>query len=423
LTSLVNNSLLRQDEVNGEPRFSMLETIRAYALERLAESGEMPALQQGHAQYYWDIVLNQAGYGIYSANTLYWLNWLERELDNIRATLSWCVASSKGVELGAGLIWLLMWFWYRHGYFSEGRMWTDRVLHSPYLQEYSRSKAMVLASSGFLAMWQGEQETALAQLQKSLAIVQKQEDEQMMPLLFLGNGVILINMGHDSEAQPLLKEAQILFKQQNQSYFHVFTLVHLGNVELGMGNPEQARALHKQAETEARTIGENWLLSFALNNLGEVARTEGQYELARTYYEECEVLLRDTGDKGDVARFVHSLGYIAQHEGDYGRAESQFRKSLAMFRRLGNRRGMAECMAGLAGLKARQGDNERGATMLCAAEYVLKSTGGAWWPADRREVEANQELIRSVLSEAELKAAQKKGNAMTLEQALAFASE
>ena len=94
-----------------------------------------------------------------------------------------------------------------------------------------------------------------------------------------------------------------------------------------------------------------------------------------------------------------------------------------MFRRLGNRRGMAECMAGLAGLKARQGKAEWGAVMLSAAESVLKVTGGAWWPADRVEVEANQKFIRSALGAAELSAAQKKGRAMTLEQALAFASE
>ena len=134
-------------------------------------------------------------------------------------------------------------------------------------------------------------------------------------------------------------------------------------------------------------------------------------------------MLVDTGDTGDLARFVHSLGYVAQHEGDYARAESQFRKSLTMFRRLGNRRGIAECLAGLAGLKARQGEVEWGATLLSAAESLLKATGGAWWPADRVEVEANQEFIRSALSEWELTAAQTKGKAMTLEQALAFASE
>ena len=134
-------------------------------------------------------------------------------------------------------------------------------------------------------------------------------------------------------------------------------------------------------------------------------------------------MLRDTGDKGDVARFVHSLGYIAQHEEDYELAESQFRESLKMFRRVGNRRGMAECMAGLAGLKARQGNIEWGAIMLSAAESALKVTGGEWWPADRVEVQVNQEIIRSALSQSELTAAEKKGKAMTLEQALAFASE
>jgi predicted ATPase len=423
LTSLVNNSLLRQEEASdGEPRFGMLETIRAYALERLAKSGEMDSLLAQHAQYYGNIILNQAARGMYSAKALHWLNWLERELDNVRATLSWCVATPEGVALGAGLIWSLEWFWYRRGYLSEGRVWTKQVLASPALLEDSMPHAMALGSSGFLAVWQGEQEIGLGQIEKSLAIIQRLEDEEMMPFLLLAKAVAFINMGRDSAAQSLLKEALVLFEEQHPPYFHIATLVHLGNVELGLGNPEQARLWHEEAEREARALGENWVISFALNNLGEVARTQGQYDRARKYYEECEALLRNTGDMGDLARFVHSLGYIAQHEEDYARAESQFRESLKMFRQLGNRRGMAECMAGLAGLKARQGNTEWGAILLSAAEAVLKATGGAWWPADRLEVDANQEIIRLALSEAVLEAAQKKGRAMTLEQALAFAS-
>jgi predicted ATPase len=423
LTSLVNNSLLRQEEINGEPRFGMLETIRAYALERLEASGEMDSLRAQHTQHYGNIILNQAGWGLYSASAGYWLNWFERELDNVRATLNWCIANPAGIEMGARIIWFLIWFWYRRGNFSEGRLWTERVLTALPPQEVPSSYALTLASRGFLAMWQGEQDFALAQLQKSLAIVKQQEDEQMMPLMLLGNSVMLINMGRDRAAQPLLSEARDLFKQQNFSYFNALTTVYLGNVERGLGNIEEARMLHEEALAEGRKIGENWILSFALSNLGEVARTQGQYNLARSYYEECEALLRDTGDKGDVARLVHTLGYIAQHEGDYARAESQFSKSLTMFRQLGNRRGMAECMAGLAGLKVRQGNAEWGAIMLSAAETVLKVTGGEWWPADRLEVEANQELIGSALSESELTTAQKKGEAMTLEQALAFAFE
>ena len=212
-----------------------------------------------------------------------------------------------------------------------------------------------------------------------------------------------------------------MFKEQGVAPFHAITLVHLGNAELGLGNPEKAHAYHEEALAEARVINENWLIAFALNNLGEVARTQGQFDAARKYYEESESLLRATGDRGDVARFVHNLGYIAQHEEDLELAESQFRKSLAMFRRLGNRRGIAECLAGLAGLKAQQGQTEWGAIMLSAAESVLKITGGAWWPADRVEVERNRAMMQSALGPDEFAKAQKTGTAMDIDQAIAFA--
>jgi predicted ATPase/class 3 adenylate cyclase len=424
LTSLANNSLLRQEETEGgDPRFVMLETIRAYALEKLTESGETAAMQARHARYFGGVVIDQAGSQLYSANALYWLNWLGREIDNIRAALTWAVAAADAPEIAAGLVWGLLWFYYRRGYVSEGRMWTERVLALPEVQKAPPLHVLALIADGMLALWLGEQQAGLAHLREGLAIEQRLEDERMMAPLLLGNGVALINMGRDGEAQPFLEEAQALFKQHNHAYFHIFTVIHLGNVELGLGNPEKARAMHAEAYAEAQAIDDRWLLSFALNNLGEVARTQGQYDQARTYYEACEAYLRDTGDRGDLARFAHSLGYVAQYEGDYAGAEAQFRQSLVMFRRLGNRRGMAECMAGLAGLKARQGQAEWGAIMLSAAESVLKVTGGAWWPADRVEVDRNQEIIHSSLNEDDLLAAQKKGGGMTLEQALAFASE
>jgi tetratricopeptide (TPR) repeat protein len=180
--------------------------------------------------------------------------------------------------------------------------------------------------------------------------------------------------------------------------------------------------LHEEALAEARDINENWLISFALNNLGEVARTQGQFAQARNYYEESEALLRNTGDSGDLARFVHSLGYVAQHEEEFELAESQFRKSLMMFRRLGNRRGIAECLAGLAGLKARQGQIEWGTILLSAAESILKATGGAWWPADRIEVEQNREIMKFSLKPDKFTKAWKTGAAMNMDQAIAFAS-
>jgi tetratricopeptide (TPR) repeat protein len=400
----------------------MLETIRSFALECLTASGEADALHAGHAQYYGSIILNQAGSQIYSSNSLHWLTWFERELDNIRATLNWSLATPQGIQIGVGLVFMLFWFWYRRGYFTEGQQWAEKFLAVPDVQNIPPMRALALASSGMMALWQGQQETALGKLQETLAIEQQLEDDRMVASSQLSNGIAFINMGRDGDAQPLLQQAEQFFKQAGIDYFHGLTLVHLGNAELGLGHTEQARAYHEKALGKARDINENWLIAFALNNLGEVARTQGQYDIARKYYEECETLLPDSGDKGDRARFVHSLGYIAQHEEDFELAESQFRKSLAMFRRLGNRRGIAECLAGLAGLKAQQGQTEWGAIMLSAAETVLKFTGGAWWPADRVEVDRNRQMMQFALGVDEFAKAQKTGAAMNIDQAIAFAS-
>jgi tetratricopeptide (TPR) repeat protein len=378
LTSLVNNSLLRLDETaDGEPRFGMLETIRAYALERLAERGEMEVLRAQHAGYFASLIANHALLELYSAKAVYWLGWLEHEHDNVRATLNWYLADPDSAELLATLVFALTWFWYRRGYFSEGRRWAERALASPALKTGGPAHALALVSNGLLAVWQGEHQIGLAHLQESLTIWQRLEGQPWLAPTLLANGIALINMGRDSAALPYLAKALAIFEEANQPYFHVFTLVHLGNAELGLGNPDQALALLEKAQVEARPIGDSWLLSFALNNLGEVARTLGQYDRARTYYEHSESLLRSIDDKGDLARLIHTLGYIAQYEEDFELAESQFRKSLMMFRRLGNRRGIAECLAGLAGLKARQGQTKWGTIMLSAAESVLKITGGA----------------------------------------------
>ena len=422
LTSLVNNSLVRQEDIDGEPRFTMLETIRAYALERLAERGELNALRAAHAGYFGKIVIDQVTFGLYSPKALHWLDWVERENDNIRATLAWSLSVPGNTEMGVNVLFALVWFWYRRGYCIEGSHWAEQALALPVVQAAPPLRSIALQAGGMLALWQGKQDAALSQIQESLVVAQNLENDFWVAGGYMANAIVFINMGRDDIAQPMLEKARLFFKE-HIPYFHAITTVHLGNAELGLGHPEMASAYHEEAYKEALALDESWILSFALNNLGEVARTQGQYDLAGKYYEECVALLRDTGDKGDLARFVHSLGYVALHEEDYERAESQFRKSLKMFRQLGNRRGMAECMAGLAGLKARLGQAEWGAVMLSAAESVLKVTGGAWWPADRVEVEANRVFIHNELGDTQLAAAQAKGRAMTLEQALAFASE
>lgn len=423
ISSLINNSLLKQEETwNGAPRFGMLETIREYALERLAQNGEMALLQKQHARYFARIVTEQAGRGLFGPNATYWLNWLQLEYDNVLATLVWTQSTPEGMPLGPDLVGWLNWFWYRRGYFNEGRLWTERILNSPSTSPFTSQGAMVTLMSSLLAMWQGDLTVAEERATRALGILQQMEDESNLPWALMGTGVILINRGRDREAHALLKEAQALFKDQENPYMQATALVHLGNVALGLGDPMEAGEWLAQAHRLFQEIGEEWGLAFVLNNLGEVARVQGNYEQAGKYYVECEKLLRATGDQGDLARLIHSLGYIALHQDNPSHAEERFRESLAMFRRLGNKRGIAECIAGMASLRARENAWPLAAQLLGAAENLLGASGAAWWPADRVEVEHTRSLLRSGMGKDAFDRAWKSGQSMTLGQALALVS-
>jgi predicted ATPase/class 3 adenylate cyclase len=421
---LLNNSLLRQEEdANGLNRFRMLETVREYALERLEQQSELAIVTRAHARYYVTKIVNEAGFKLFTSESVIWLDWCEAEHDNIRAALAWALNSAEVDDFKTLLILFLGWFWYRRGYLHEGRVWAERFLATNWASPGTPGRAGALLGSAMLALWEGNAKTAIVEADECVALYQRQEDEQYLPTALLQLGVININMGNDAVAYPLVKEAGSLFQGGGQKFFYAVSLVHLGNVALGLGNPTEARAWLEKAYPIAREVGEQWAVSFALNNLGEVARVLGDYDQARQYYEESEALLRAMGDPGDLARLVHNLGSVAQHEGNFEKARSLYAESLAMFRKFGNKRGIAECLMGLAGLKAQDGQPQSAARLFSAAETILAESGTAWWPADRADVEHNRAVIEAGLDEPAFQAEYALGQKMPLAQAFAYALE
>jgi predicted ATPase len=422
--SLMNNSLLRQDEArNGQPRFRSLETIREYALERLEASGEAADLRRQHAHYFAKWV-DEMGLKLASPEAgVLWVDLIEEEYDNLRAVLTWSQATPERLELGPGLVFSLLQFWFQRGHISEGRAWSDRILASPAAQEPSRARGMALLSSGAMALWQGDPDTARTLVEESVAIWPRVEKGYGLALALLINGLVLLNQGNETAARPLVEECLGLSRELGYPWIQTMALVSLGNVALGVGDFAEAGTWFAEALSLGREVGDKRLTGLTLNNLGEVARLQGDYARAYVYYKESEASFREVGEQLQLARLTHSLGYVAWHQGDLERAQALFQESLAMFRILGNNRGLAECLAGLAGLAANQGRSQRAARLLGAAEALLRASGGAWWPADRVEYERNLATIRAALTEEAFAAAWAEGQAMTQERAIAYASE
>jgi len=333
--------------------------------------------------------------------------------------VSGCWKQSK--SMAPDLVMSLTWYWYRRGFASEGRDWSERVLVAHAGEGPSLARGTALTSAASMAMWQGDINSARTYADEGVAIWRRLEEPVGLAGSTMISGVVRVNRGEDAEAQSLLSESQAIFREAGVDYFTAITMVHLANASLGQGKFEAAADLLQEALSMARQIDEPWLTAFALNNQGEVARAQGHYEAARDYYESSESLLRELGETGDLARLVHTLGYIAQHEGQGEHAEALFRESLAMFQRVGNQRGIAECLAGLAGLFAEVGSLEKAAQLLSAASAIQDESGAAWWPADRVEVERNLALIKAALDEPAFEAAWTAGKGMTIDQAITFA--
>src|SRR5215217_2338175 len=127
-SSLLDKSLLRREEGSeeSEPRFSMLETIREYAQERLEESEAAEEIRRLHAECYLALA-EEAEPRLRGPEVVTSLGRLETEHDNMRAALSWSLKSGEA-ELGLRLGVALLWFWSARGYWSEGARWLEESL-------------------------------------------------------------------------------------------------------------------------------------------------------------------------------------------------------------------------------------------------------------------------------------------------------
>ena len=436
LQALLDQSLLQQVERPvGEARFTMLETIREYALEQLAARGEVAELQQRHAAYYLTLAAEAEAH-LWGAQQAAWLERLEVEHDNLRAALgrTWGAGAASGAgmvpggaaEVGMEVMLGLGSFWYRRGYLSEGRAWVERALRRTGETARTRARAAALFGSGFMAIFQGEVSTARVRLEESIAIWRELGDKHGLAVALFGLGEVAVNQGDEAVALPVLEEARVLLQEVGDKPYHTLALMHLGDVALAQGNYATARRHYEEGLAIQRALGGTWFIAQLLNNLGEVARCEGDYGRAQPLYEESLAKFRALGTTGDIARSLHNLAYVAHAHGQDEQATALFEESLRLFHERGNRRGIAECVMGLAAvalLQQQPAGAERAARLLGAAEMEFEAIGAVMWPADRLEYGRSVAAVRAASSEEGFAATWAEGRAMPLEQAIASALE
>ncbi|MCD6033052.1 MAG: hypothetical protein K0S78_5234, partial [Thermomicrobiales bacterium] len=346
--ALVEQSLLKhEDQSDGEPRFSMLETIGEYALEQLERSGEAAAVRDRHATVFASVA-QEADVKLRGRDQIAWLSRLEADHDNLRAAIAWALTrgdAGLALKLTGGL----HWFWFQHGHWVEGRRWLERALTLPGATTSSPERARALAGAGLLSFTLSDYATAHARLEESIAVSREAEDDRGLAYAMLCLAWPKLVQGDYAGLRALASESLTLYRELDDRWGIVAASCSLGIAEMDLESElTRARSLIEESLAEAEHLGDAWSIARAANCLGELARGQGDYDRAAALYERALTLFRELGPSKHVPLVLHNLGQVASLRGDARRSTACFAEGLLLMEDLGDRRGQGLCLAGLA---------------------------------------------------------------------------
>jgi predicted ATPase/transposase/DNA-binding XRE family transcriptional regulator len=370
IEALLDHSLLQCAEgADGETRFTMLETIREYALERLEASGEEDVLRRQHAAYYLALA-EGAEPQIQGAEQAVWLDRLEMEHDNLRAALSWALTDGAA-EVGLRLAAALGEFWWPRGHVSEGRRWLAATLAcSGAATAATRAKALYRA--GELAYAQGEYGAAATLLEGSLTLYRDLGDKRGIACVLRGLGNTLSFRGDPELAEPLRYESLALFREVDDAWGIAWMLYHIA---VERSDVERQVALLEESLALARAGGYKRTIVSVLNGLGLVAREQGDYTRAVVFYKESLALCHQLHDIYISAWVLHDLALVVRNQGHEEQATALFEQSLALHREVGNRLGTAVALNLLGDTARWQDDYAQAAARYNESLIIFQEVG------------------------------------------------
>jgi non-specific serine/threonine protein kinase len=354
LGGLVDRSLVVAEPRGDEGRYRLLETIRAYALERLHASGEAPDVTCRHAAYYLALA-EHANRELGGGQQRLWLDRLERDHENLRAALRWLVERAEvglGLRLGAAL-WL---FWSIRGHLSEGRARLGELLALPGAAPDTAARAEALRGAGALAGAQGDYAAARAYLEESLACRRRLGDRGGTASVLASLGILEVRAGTAAGARSLYEESLALFRELGDREGTARMLVRLADIADTEGDHAAARSRYEEGLALFRELGDVQSIAATRCSLGAIARRRGDYGAAGALLEESVARLREVGARSDLAWALRHLGELRRGQADAAGARACYQESLAICREVASRVGIGRSLVGLAAAALDRGD-------------------------------------------------------------------
>jgi predicted ATPase len=430
LEQLVDNSLLVWLPVaGGQVRFTMLETLREYALEQLARQGELERLRDWHACYYLGIA-EAAEQGLRGPQQLMWLARLAAERDNFRAALEWLLRRARAGKMRSSHP--------RVEFRSteEDAETAESGTYEPEAAPGSRLLAAELCLRLASALrpyweWQGYLPEARSWLEAALALpLEEDAGETLLAARAkaLSEAARVVCLQDDQpRAVDLAEESIALWRQRDTPGGLATALLHRGWVAHAQGDYELAKCVYEEGMQLLSPNSNIWLRGQLFIYLGAAAGFTADFERMRYFYGQSQDLFEQIGDKSAVADVLKDLGGLSVLEGKYTEAVACLVKSMKLCYELGHKQYVATGMMSLAFAVGMRGEPEprlasiQAAQLGGAAESLQNAIGFSSWMKDHPIIEAFLQYIRSRVDEQEWEEALAAGRALTEEQAMALA--
>jgi predicted ATPase/DNA-binding SARP family transcriptional activator len=392
LSGLVGKSIIAMTDTTGgcAPRYRMLETVRAYGLERLAEAGEENATGDAFARYYLDFA-ETADPLLRTADQIRWFRELLAEQDNAHAALRWAIARRDSVT-ALRLVRALGYYWYQRGQ-GEADVLTREVLSLPPPEPPTERTAEARVICALLAAgWSFDLEKVKAPLLEAIAGLREWGDDYIAfhPLVALAEPVLLQFQGDHEDAQVHYDR----YAQAPDPWLRAMGLVYRASHSREMGRLDGAEHDLHAALRESRAIGEHWGTTVALTELAEFTELRGDHAASIVALEEAVSIGRELNAWGDLTYVEAKLALVRARTGELAQAGADLDRVDAAAAARGGTIDIDRWVTLIrAELAWRAGDLALAARCCAYVLAAIESYQAAWWEPLRARLRARLALV------------------------------
>jgi predicted ATPase/DNA-binding NarL/FixJ family response regulator len=390
VAALVDKSLVvREPAMPGEARFRMLDTIRAYAAEKLAEAGETAAIKNRFRAHTLAVTERHFAVGM----ALVPASWQERvdvmrrydtDAGNVWLVLGDCLADGA-VATGLRICTAVRPSMLVRGEFALGCEWVDAFLARPEAADVEpRITGQALIGRAQLTL-PADPAGSEPAAREGLRLCRAAGDQFWTAAGLNLLSEIAVRTGRPDEAEALGQEAMTIAKAAGDDWNTGWALSIRAAVAGVRGDIGLAADLARASLDVMRSIDHWWGVAMAELSLGDLSRRRGDLADAQRLYRDALGYLREVSARPQVARCLSGLGQVALALGDLAAAREHLAESLRVSLEIGTRIGMARGLEAFAALASREGDAER-AILLAGASGALRATSGLPPPPGARAV-------------------------------------